>query len=205
MLNTDDTDLIPVGARFTIAGETAEDTVHTVTARTPVDEGPTTEITFTPALGAGTYAAGAALTFQCQRIEITIGDGDFKYTEADEYEYLLDRGNLDTVVKGDDQPMEISTEFTFEQIRSGTGEVITPIEAIKRQGAASEWVSSASDLCEPYAVDLELVDARPCGSSETATYLFPDFRCEKRDYTFKDATISVSGKCNATEPVITRG
>ena len=32
VLNTDDTDLVPVGARFTIAGETGSP-VHTVTAR----------------------------------------------------------------------------------------------------------------------------------------------------------------------------
>ena len=51
VLNTTDPDLVPIGARFTIAGETVATTVHTVTARTPTDTSPTTEITFTPALG----------------------------------------------------------------------------------------------------------------------------------------------------------
>ena len=40
VLNSDDTDLIPVGARFTIAGETGSP-VHTVTARTPASASPT--------------------------------------------------------------------------------------------------------------------------------------------------------------------
>lgn len=48
-LNAADPDLVPIGAGFTIAGETVE-TVHTVTARTPAGTSPTTNIVFTPAL-----------------------------------------------------------------------------------------------------------------------------------------------------------
>ncbi len=204
VLNTTDTDLVPVGARFTIAGETTATTVHTVTARTPASTSPTTEITFTPALGAGTYVDGGVLTFAPQQIDIKIGDGDFKYTEADQYKYDLDRGQLDTVRTGDDQPMEITMNFTFEHVKSGTGEAITPIEALKGINAAAEWVSSSADLCEPYAVDVEVLNVPPCGTSGSDTYLFPDFRSEKRDYDIKNATIAVSGKCNAIEPTITR-
>lgn len=202
VLNSVDTDLVPVGARFTIAGESVA-TVHVVSARDPSDEGPTTEITFTPALGAGAYQTGAAITFQSQQIEIKIGDGDLKYTEADEFSYDLDRGLLDTVRKGEDQPMEIALNFVFDQVKSGTGEVITPIEALKGSGNASEWVTSSSELCDPYAVDLIVEDVRTCVAGESRDYLFPDFRSEKRDYSIKDATIAVSGKCNATEPTIT--
>ena len=204
VLNTADADLVPIGARFTVAGETAS-TVHTVTARTPTSTSPTTEITFTPALGAGTYADGGVVTFQPQQIEIKIGEGDLKYTEADQYKYDLDRGELDTVRRGDDVPMDVTTNFTFDQVKSGTGETITPIEALKGTGAASEWVSSSADPCEPYAVDVVVEDVRPCGSAASATYTFPDFRSEKRDYDIKNANIAVSGKCNALEPIITRG
>jgi len=202
-LNTADTDLVPVGARFTIAGETAA-TVHTVTARTPADTSPTTEITFTPALGAGTYADGGVLTFQAQQIEIKVGDGEVKYTEANEYKYDKDRGNLDTVREGDEVPMDVSLNFTFEHVKTGTGEAITPIDAIKGINGASEWVTSSSDPCEPYAVDIEVEHVPPCGSADKETILFPDFRSEKRDYDFKNAAIAVSGKCNATEPSVTR-
>ncbi len=202
VLNTADTDLVPVGARFTLAGETVSTTVHVVTDRDPSAEGPTTEVTFSPALGAGSYGTGAALTFAPQQIEITVGDGDLKYTEGDEYMYDLDRGLLDTVRRGDDQPMEVSVDAVFDEIKSGTGEVVTPIEALKGTGNASEWVSSSSNTCEPYAVNLVMQDVRTCATG-SATYLFPDFRSEKRDFSVKDATISISGKCNVTEPEIT--
>ncbi len=203
-LNGLDGDLIPVGCRFTIAGETAATTEHVVTARTPTSTSPTTSITFTPALGAGSYSTGAVLTFLPNEVEITIGDGDLKYTEADQFKYDLDRGELDTVRRGDDQPMEVTTNFTFDQVKSSSGEAITPIEALKGTGAAAEWVTSSSDLCEPYAVDLVVEDVRPCGGTSSATYTFPDFRSEKRDYDIKNATIAVSGKCNALEPTIVR-
>jgi len=205
--NEDITTVIPVGARFTIAGEAAA-TVHVVTARTPSTfpaTAATTAITFSPALGAPTtsYSTGAVLTFAPQEVEVKIGEGDLKYSEADQYKYDLDRGLLDTVRKGDDVPMDVSLNCTFDQVKSGTGEVITPIEAFKGTGNASEWVSSSADPCEPYCIDIRVDDVRPCGATNSRTYLFPDFRSEKRDYDFKNAAIAVSGKCNALEPTIT--
>jgi hypothetical protein len=207
--NEDLTTVIPVGARFTIAGE-ATATVHVVQSRTPSTfpaVAATTAITFLPVLGAPTtsYATGAVLTFAPQEIEIKVGEGDLKYTEASQYKQWLERGTLDTVSAGDEVPMEVSTNFVFDQVKSGTAETVTPIEAIKGVGNAAEWVSSSSNLCEPYACDIVVVDDRDCSAEETRTYTFPDFRSEKRDYDLKGATVAVSGKCNATEPIIVVG
>lgn len=204
-LNTLVTDKVPVGARFTIDGET-DPVVHVVTARTPTSAGPTTNVVFTPALGAGTYTNGSSeLTFEPQYIDIKIGDGDAKWTEKNEYNYDLDRGDLDTVREGNQVPMDLSLNFVFEHVRSGTGEAITPMEAIKGVNAATEWVSSADDKCEPYAVDVLIIDNPPCGNSQKETFLFPDFRSENREGSFKDATVAVTGRCNAVEPEVTRG
>lgn len=202
VLNTADTDLIPVGARFTIAGETGSP-VHTVTARTPSGSGPTTEITFTPVLAAGVIDT-AVITFLPQQIEVKIGEGNLTYTENVENEYLLDRGDLDTVREGNQVPMDVSMEFVYEFVRTGTGETITPVDALKGVGGAAEWVSSSSDQCEPYAVDIEVEHNPPCGSSETETTLFPDFRRDSLEFDLGEATISCQGRCNATEPTITR-
>lgn len=137
-----------------------------------------------------------------EEIEVHIGDGDLKYTEASQYRYDLDRGLLDTVRAGDETPMEVSLNFVWDQVKGANAD-ITPIEALKGIGKGAEWVTSATDTCEPYAVDLEVVDDRPCGTEKARTYLFPDFRSEKRDYAWKDAAISINGKCLATEPTIT--
>jgi hypothetical protein len=198
-LNTTDTDLIPVGARFTIAGESGSP-VHIVQARTG---NPTTSIDFTPAIAAG-VADDAVITFDSCQIEIKIGEGDVKWTESREINYELDRGVLDTVRQGDEQPVEVTISATFEHVRTGTSESITPTDAIKGQGGASEWVSSSDDQCEMFAVDLVIEYQPPCGSAELETITFPDFRWENLEFSFKDATIDVSGRCNSVEPSVAR-
>ena len=201
--NLSSTDRIPVGARFTIAGESTLP-IHVVTARTPAGAtGPTTAVTITPAL-VSTCLPDAVITLLPQRLEIKLGDGSLSYTEHNEYEYLKDRGVLDTVREKDDVPMDVKLECVYESITTGTSETVSPMDALKGIGEADEWVSSSSDKCEPYCVDLEILHSPPCGSKQDETTLFPDFRSDSREINFKDATINVSGKCNATEPIVSR-
>ena len=205
VLNSTVTDQVPIGARFTVAGETAA-TVHTVSARGPTT-GTTTNITFTPVLGAGTYNSANsnnAVTFTSQRLEVNVGEGNLTWSEVKEYEYLRNRGDLDTVKEGDEQPVELSLEFVYDYVKTQSGQTITPVDALKRQGEASEWVSSSSDLCEPYAVDLLVKHCVPCGTDHDEDVLFVDFRHEGLDFDLQAATISVSGKCNVSEPTVTR-
>ena len=202
VLNSDDTDLVPVGARFTIAGETGLP-VHAVTARTPASASPTTNIVFTPAIAAGVVTT-AVITFKPQRLEIKIGDGDLNWTEGREMVYDLDRDVLDTVRQGAEQPVELDLAFTFEYVTTQSGQEITPVDAVKRTGEASEWVSASSDLCEPYCVDVYVIHCVPCGSDEDQDLLFQDFRYESLEYSIRDASIAVSGRCNVTDVVTTR-
>jgi hypothetical protein len=199
-LNTDDTDLVPVGARFTLAGDAQ---IYTVTARTPTDTSPTTDITFTPAAVAA-LADDGVITFLPQRLEIQVGEGEISWSETREFIYDRDRDVLDTVRQGQDQPMSVDIAFTFEYVTASTDATPTPVDALKRQGEASEWVSSSSDLCEPYAVDVIILHCVPCGTDEDQEILLPDFRYETLDYSVNDAAISVSGQCNATDATVTR-
>ena len=203
VLNTPDTDLVPIGARFKVAGESTP-VFHTVTARTPADTSPTTDITFTPALGAGTYADEGVVTFYPQNLDIKIGEGNITYTEHNEYEYLKDRGDLDTVKDGDQVPMDVKLEAVFEHITQGTSEPVSPMDALKGIGGAVEWVSASSDLCEPYCVDVVVLHTPPCGTSEKERVTFPDFRSETREINYKESKISITGKCKATEPLVER-
>ena len=203
VLNTSVTDQVPVGARFTVAGETDATQVHVVTARTP-SSGTTTNITFSPALGAGTYVDGGVLTFEANQVEVKLGDGNLTWTVNKEYEYLLDRGNLDTVREGDQQPMDVSIDSVYEHITTGTSEDVTPYDALNGVGGAAEWVSSSSDLCEPYAVDIEVFHAQSCGTAQDETTLIPDFRYESLEADLQAATLSMSGRANAVKPTVTR-
>jgi hypothetical protein len=199
-LNTSVTTKVPVGARFTIADE-LNSPVHTVTGRTGGDT--TTNIVFTPAMTGG-GANNAVITFLPQRLEIKIGEGDLSWTESRELIYDRDRDQLDTVRLGQEQPVSVDLAFTFEYVTTQSGQAITPVDAIKRIGEATEWVSSSADLCEPYAVDIYVVHDVPCGTDQNQDFLFPDFRYESLDYSMQDATIAVTGQCNATDVVTTR-
>lgn len=203
VLNSDNTDLVPVGARFTIATETGTP-IHTVTARdNTAADASTLRVAITPAIASAVSDADA-ITFLPQRIEVAIGDGDLTWTEARELIYDLDRDQLDTVRLGEDQPLEVELAFTFEYVTTESGQQITPVDALKRIGEASEWVSSSSDLCEPYAVDFYVVHCVPCGTDQDQDFLFQDFRYESLEYSIQDASIAVSGRCNVTDVVTTR-
>ena len=199
------TDVVPIGARFLVAGETNATQVHVVTERTPSDgSATTTNIVFSPALGAGTYVDSGVLTFAANQLDIKIGDGNVTYTESNEYDYDLDRGTLDTVRAGDEVPIDVNFDFVYEFIVTGTGESISPMDALKAIGGAAEWRSSSSDPCEPYSVDIEIVHTPICTTAEIETTIFPDFRSESREADLGEANVSVSGRCNVTEPTITR-
>ena len=201
-LNTVVTDLVPIGARFTIAGE-AESPVHTVTARTPSTSGPTTNIAFTPATSTGVLD-DAVITFLPQQLTVTIGEGNLTWTVSKDYEYLLDRGNLDTVRENDQVPMDVNLDSVYEFITTGTSESVSPYDAMNGEGGASEWVSSSTDLCEPYAVDLEIEHDPPCGSAQSETTLIPDFRYDSLDVDLDAATLSFTGRANTVKPTVTR-
>jgi hypothetical protein len=203
VLNTDITDLVPVGARFTV-GTANNDTEYTVTARIPTGNGPTTNISFTPEWGDETPANTDIITFIPQQIEVKIGEGNLTYTEAKEYDYLLDRGDLDTVREGDQQPVDVSIDFVYEHVTAGTSEDPTVVDALKRIGNASEWVSASSDLCEPYAVDIVVDQVTPCGSEDNEETTLPTYRYESLEFDLNEATISTSGRCNTVEAAVIR-
>jgi len=165
-----------------------------------------TNLTFSPAWGTPTPADDDTITFLPIEVDVKIGDGNLTYTENTEYEYLLDRGSLDTVKKGDAQPMDLTIDFVYEFVSTGTGEAITPVDALKGVRGAAEFTSSSTDPCEPFAVDLE-VNHSPglCAATvEKEVTLFPDFRPDSLEVDLDGATISATGRCNVEEPTITR-
>ena len=164
----------------------------------------TTTITFAPALGSGNYADDAVLTILSQELAIKIGEGNLNYVEKKDYKYDLDRGNLDAVREGNEIPLDVKFECVYEHITTGTSENICPMDALKGIAAAAEWVSSGPDPCEPYAVDVEVEYTPPCTVADSELTTFPDFRADQKDIDYTKAMITVSGKCNVTEPIVSR-
>jgi hypothetical protein len=137
-------------------------------------------------------------------LTVVMGEGNLTYSEKKPRIYLKNRGLLDDVEDGDDEPMEVSFEGRWSYLLSVSGEAMSIEDVLKKRGLASAWVSSDTDLCRPYAVDLELTHTPTCGDTLPEVILFPDFRYESLEHDAKGKTISCKGMCNATEPTITR-
>lgn len=144
-----------------------------------------------------------ATTPTANSVTIKVGEGNLTWTERKEREYTLDRGLIDEVRDGDETPMEVSMDLVWEYYE-GTGSTVTPIDAIKQSGAASTWVTTDEDICRPYAVDIIVEYDPDCGTGNTETLVFPDFRYEQIDGDLRAGTFALSGRCNATEPISDR-
>ena len=199
--------VVPIGARFTV-NTLNNTTTYVVMDRTPASNMNTPvntpSINISGVWGANFPLVNDVITFKSQQIDIKIGEGNLTYTEHRDMKYTLDRQNLDTVREGDQKPVDVKTDFLYEFVTTGTNEDITPVDALKQMNGAAEWVSSSADQCEPFSVDVEVQHVPPCISAEDEFTLLPTFRYETLEFNLKDATISVTGKCNVVEASVTR-
>lgn len=134
-------------------------------------------------------------------ITLKFGDGNFTWSEKKNREYVRDRGVLDTVRDGDDEPVDVKFEGVLEYYTGPGATTPTPEDALTKTGDAADWVSTGA-TCEPYAVDLVLAHNLTCGQQENI--FFTDFRHESIDYDVKAGTLSVTGKCNIAKPTAVR-
>lgn len=167
--------------------------------------GSTLSITVDPPLEAA-VSSGDDITFLPIELEIKLGEGNMTYDENREIVFIRDRGRLDTFKEGDEQPLDVSFDFTWEFIRAiGGGTTPTIEEALKRIGAAATWTSSnTGDPCSPYVVDVEIVNAPDCGGILAEVIRLPYFFYTQLSHDSSAAQVSVTGQCNATQAVITR-
>lgn len=148
-------------------------------------------------------------------VEIKLGDGDMTYTERRNIEYILDKGLLDDVREGDQVPVQVQFDATWDYIigpssastvTSGSPTGTPTIEdALKQRGGAANWVSTDSDTCRPYAVDIEItINPQPGGCGDQETILLSDFRYEEIGHGLRQGNLNISGQCNVTEATATR-
>ena len=139
-----------------------------------------------------------------KELEIKIGEGNLTYSEKQTMEYVLDRGLLDIVSEGDQVPMDISFDFVWEFLKADGGTIPTVEEFLKRSGPAAAYVSTTSDQCQPYSVDIEIEQDQPCGGVKREIITLPDFRWEEINHDASAGSVAVTGKCNATKATIIR-
>lgn len=141
-------------------------------------------------------------------VDITIGTGNFTFTVAKENVIDLDRGLIATasIVDGDDVPMEVNFECIWDYYTSSSssGALVSPIDALRKVGEASDWQTTDSDECNNYAVDLELTYTPNCVTGDIEVLTFPDFRPNSISCDLSARQISVAGVCKAIAPTAVR-
>lgn len=194
--------VVPVGTVFTVVGDTTRYTVTSTVETT----GNTTTLNFTPVLAAS-VADNDVITFLGRRLEITVGEGNCTYDEKKMREYKKDRGKLDQVRDGDEDPMDVNMTFAWTYLSSNSTDTTpTPEEVLKQEGPASTWLTTGGD-CEPYSIDVILVNQVPTCGAEAEPWeeiRLPEFRYESLGHDPKTGLVTVQGKCNALKAVKTR-
>lgn len=187
--------ILTAGTTFVIAGESTSP-VHTITSHSETS-GKTTSITFTPGV-IGTIADNTVLTFGPHSLTLHIGEGTLEWTEKRAIVYVKDRGKLAYTRLGDEEPTDVSMEFIWDFLTSDVagGEPPTMKEALTNTGACADWLSSAADKCQPYAVNVRILYTPPCAGVKQELIVIRDFRQEELQHNAKDAKVSVKGKSN---------
>lgn len=139
-------------------------------------------------------------------LEVQVLEGSISWVEKRNIEYRLSRGVLadGDVREGDQIPLEVTMNLKWEFFKSNGSESITPEEALKKIGGAAAWVSSDTDPCRPYCVDLEISYVPDCGTAEDETITLEDFRYEEGSFDLKAGTAKFTGKCNRQSATVVR-
>lgn len=140
-------------------------------------------------------------------MQIRIGIGNITYTTKRQFIYTLNRGKLDTVRKGDEIPMEVKFEATYESYQLGSADapLVSIRDFLTQQGNASSFITAGADPCEPYAVILTIVQAQCVAITDpTETITIPELRIDKKTFDIKAGQISFSGKAKVEAPTIVR-
>lgn len=191
--------VMPVGNRLTIDGVPGFTVVSTVETL-----GNTTTIVFTPAI-AGAVADGDVVIVGPRFLDIRVGEGNVNWSEKKPREYKKDRGLLYQVRDGDEEPMDVNLSMMYEFLTASTGEPPTPEDVIKKRGEAADWVSSDPDTCAPFCINIVILhQPAGCTQFEKEKTVLPFFRYEDLPHDPKAGSISMTGKCNAKEAIVTR-
>jgi Na+-translocating ferredoxin:NAD+ oxidoreductase RnfG subunit len=110
------TGIIPVGAGVKFAGHATE---YRVTAHTETSSN-TTGVTISPVL-TDAIVDNEVISFGPHILEITIGEGNLTFDEKRALEYKKNRGKLDQVRLGDEDPIDVNMQFAWEFLSSPSG------------------------------------------------------------------------------------
>lgn len=159
-----------------------------------------------PGTGAVVVAAQAAtdLASGARTLTLKVAEGALSYTEKKNRKYTRDRGVLYAIMDGDEEPVDVKIDAIWDFITASGGGTPTPEDVLKDRGEASNWVSTDTDECNPFCVDIEVEYAPNCAAVQKEYIMLECFRYEQLDRALRDGVLSMTGKCNVTEAEVYR-
>lgn len=136
-------------------------------------------------------------------LEVKIGEGNLQWTEKVNRIYTKNRGLLNDVRDGEEEPVDVSFDFIWEFLKATSGDP-TIEDVLKHRGQASGWTSVDPDTCRPFALNLHVLYTPACGGIQAERMVLEHFRYEQLQHDLKNASVSCQGKCNKTEATVTR-
>jgi len=138
-------------------------------------------------------------------LEIEIGEGNMTWSLKLPRDYKKSKGRLSHVKDGDEEPMDVSVDALWDYLQANTGGTPTIYEALLRKGEAATWISAGGE-CQPYSVDIVLLNVPDCATLATPNELiiFPDFRPENLDGDLGGGTLALPGKSFSLTPITAR-
>lgn len=154
--------------------------------------------------GAGLVDAFAKTTLTANGtnnyLQVKIGEGNLTYSEKRPVVFTRDRGLLDTVREDDDDPMDVTLDFTWEFLASASGATVPSVEeALRNEGPANDWINGSSDPCTPFAVNIAIVNDVTCGGDNDEIIEILEFYYEEMAHDLRAGTVSITGRANKTQ------
>lgn len=157
-------------------------------------------------------------------IIVKFGEGNLTWNIRRAFSYELDRGLLDDVRRGDEEPLDVSFGGKYEFVSTIWTKPSPPQRLSKYQLSLEEvvrgrmydgatvhpWITAGIERepwlqCSPYCVQLEAHNdlRKECPdvlAMRGEALLWRYFRAETCDHDAKAGTVNVTGKCNILRP-----
>lgn len=137
-------------------------------------------------------------------VTLTLESGDLSWSVKQVGIQVLDRGVLDHVRLGDQQPVALSFTIKVDRVHEATSPV-TVYNAFKKTGAAATWVSVGASH-EVFMLKVEFTVLDPAGGgADNEVITFNRVYYEEMNYSEGDETntLEFSGVDHETAPTIT--
>lgn len=102
---------------------------------------------------------------------IVCEEGNLTWSETHNVEHIKDRGSLDHMREGEQEPVSFSFSVRYKYAIASGSEPLSPYECFHQIGGASSWVSR--EPCgDVYSIAIKFTIADPCSTGEDEMIVF---------------------------------